>query len=246
MNLLDRIPPEVAHHLGYYVYLYVDPRTHDIFYVGKGQGKRGLAHLSDANETRKTQVIASLRSVGLEPRLEVLAHGLHDEEAAFRVEAAIDLLGLDRLTNQVRGIQSLQTGRMPLQDLIAYYGAKPVQVVHPSLLIRINRLYRHGITDHDLYEATRGVWKLGARRLQAAYAMAVFEGVIRETYRIETWHQAGSTPYSSRPPQDVRVEGRWEFVGVLAEDEVRTRYRYGSVAAYFKQGQQSPVVYVDC
>ena len=56
--------------------------------------------------------------------------------------ATIDLPGLDKLTNEVRGVRSLQTGRMPLQELIAYYAAKPVEAVHPSLLIRINRLYQ--------------------------------------------------------------------------------------------------------
>ena len=246
-DLLNKIPPEVSHRLGFYVYLYVDPRDGHVFYVGKGQGQRALAHLSDEGESQKVKTLCALREAGVEPRLELLAHGLPDEEAAFRVEAAaIDLLGLDRLTNQVRGVRSLQTGRMPLEELVAYYGAKPVEVVHPSLLIRINRLYRHGMSEKELYEGTRGVWKLGTRRLRATYAMAVFEGVVREVYRIETWHEAGSTPYSSRPPEDVRREGRWEFLGRLADDDLRFRYRNGSVASYFKQGQQSPVVYVNC
>src|SRR5690242_20018084 len=41
-----RIRPEVAARLGFYVYLYIDPRTGKPFYVGKGQGSRALAHLS--------------------------------------------------------------------------------------------------------------------------------------------------------------------------------------------------------
>lgn len=40
------IRPEVAHRLGYYVYLYIDPRDGQPFYVGKGQGERALSHLS--------------------------------------------------------------------------------------------------------------------------------------------------------------------------------------------------------
>ena len=31
------IPHEVAQHLGYYVYMYIYPRTSTPFYVGKGQ-----------------------------------------------------------------------------------------------------------------------------------------------------------------------------------------------------------------
>jgi hypothetical protein len=158
------IRPEVAHHLGYYVYLYIDPRNERPFYVGKGKDDRALSHLSEEAESRKCATIADLRVAGLKPRIDILAHGLRDEETAFRIEAAvIDLLGLDALTNEVRGWRSLQLGRIPLSALNTYYAAKPVIVEVPSLLIRINRLYRHSMTPAELYEATRGVWKLGAR-----------------------------------------------------------------------------------
>jgi hypothetical protein len=238
-----RIPPEVAHHLGWYVYLYVDPRDGRVFYVGKGRGKRVLAHLDLQGDGPKLRAIAALRKAGLEPRLEVLAHGLADAETAYRVEAAaIDLLGLERLTNAVRGWRSVQTGRMHLDQLVGYYAARPVEVTDPSLLIRINRLYRHGMSELELYEATRGVWKLGTRRETAKYALAVFEGVVREVYEIEQWHPAATTPYATRTFED--VSGRWEFTGKVAEEPFRSRYRGRSVAAYFKKGLQNPVAYV--
>lgn len=237
-----RIPPEVAEKLGWYVYLYVDPRNGQVFYVGKGKAQRVLAHLSAEAESEKVRTIVSLRSAGLEPRLEVLTHGLADEETAFRVEAAvIDALGLERLTNEVRGWRSVETGRLPVEELIAYYGAKPVEVVDPSLLIRINQLFRHGMLAEELYEATRGVWKVGARRESARYALAVFEGVVREVYEIEQWHPAGSTPYRFRELMDRK--GRWEFTGRVADDPVRSRYKGKSVAACFKKGLRSPFVY---
>jgi hypothetical protein len=182
-----QIPPEVAHRLGYYVYLYIDPRNEQPFYVGKGQGGRALSHLSEEAESRKCARIAELRAVGKEPRIDILAHGLRDEETAFRIEAAvIDLFGLDALTNEVRGWRSLEVGRIPLAELTMYYAATPVAVEVPALLIRINRLYRHNMTALELYEATRGVWILGARCTKAQFAFAVFEGVVREVYEIES------------------------------------------------------------
>ena len=63
------LPPEVAHHLGYYVYLYLDPRTDAVFYVGKGKGERVLAHLSEEGESRKLKLLAELRALELEPRI---------------------------------------------------------------------------------------------------------------------------------------------------------------------------------
>lgn len=243
---LPSIPPEVAHKLGFYVYLYIDPRTKRPFYVGKGKGERVLAHLGARGESRKARVMTELREAGLAPQLDVLAHGLPDEETALRIEAAaIDLLGLDELTNEVRGWRSIQLGRMPLSELVTYYAATPVSVDDPVLLIRINRLYRHGMPVHDLYEATRGVWKVGNRRQKAKYALAVFEGVVREVYEIEAWHPAGATHYTTRLAEDVMIPGRWEFTGRTASEPVRSRYVGHSVAAYLKVGSQNPVAYVN-
>jgi hypothetical protein len=241
------IPPEVARCLGYYVYLYVDPRSHRPFYVGKGCGERVLAHLGVTGETRKAQILDELRLAGLEPRLEILAHGLADEETALRIEAAvIDLCGLGDLTNEIRGWRSIQLGRIPLSELVVYYAAKPVTVTHPALLIRINRLYRHGMPEHELYEATRGVWKLGTRRDSAKYALAVFERVARQVYEIDSWHRAGTTAYKTRTQESVDRPDRWEFTGHIASEDLRSRYVGSSVAAYFPKGLQSPVVYVNC
>jgi hypothetical protein len=242
-----QIRPEVAHRLGYYVYLYIDPRSEQPFYVGKGQGDRALSHLSEEAESRKCTRIAELKAEGKEPRIDILAHGLRDEETAFRIEAAvIDLFGLDTLTNDVRGWRSLQLGRLPLSELTMYYAAKPVAVDVPALLIRINRLFRHNMTPQELYEATRGVWKLGARCTKAQYAFAVFEGVVREVYEIESWHPAATTPYVTRDAVKLMTNGRREFVGHVAEPAVRDRFFGRSVADYFHRGQQNPVVYVNC
>lgn len=241
-----KIRPEVGARLGFYVYLYVDPRNHRPFYVGKGVGSRVLAHLGDSAESRKVAVLKELRDVGLEPEIDILAHGLRDEETAFRIEAAvIDALGLEGLTNAVRGWRSVQSGRMPLSELTLYYAATPCRVVVPALLIRINRLYRHGMSGVELYEATRGTWKLGQRRTGARYAFAVFEGLVREVYEIEAWHRAGSTPYTTRDATALKLD-RWEFTGHAASDEIRAAYVERSVASYFRQGQQMPTVYVNC
>src|SRR3990170_5288080 len=136
------IPKPVEEKLGFYVYLYVNPIDNTIFYVGKGTGSRAVAHLEDPAGTKKANLIRKLRSVGVEPRIELLAHGLRTEEEARLLEAAsIDLLGIDNLTNEVRGI-TRGAGRMTLDQAIALYTAEPARTHHPCILIRINRLYR--------------------------------------------------------------------------------------------------------
>jgi hypothetical protein len=242
-----RIRPEVAAKLGYYVYAYIDPRNSEIFYVGKGCGQRVLAHLEESRESEKTRRIGELRDAGLKPQIHILAHGMQDEETALRVEGAvIDVLRPGRkLTNQVRGFRCLEFGRTPLSELEILYAARKITLTESALLIRINRLYRPGMSDEALYEATRGVWILGDRRGQAKQAFAVFQGVVREVYEIHSWHPAGTTPYRSRPAEDVNRTGRWEFQGNVAR-ALSAKYCGGSVESYFPRNAQSPVVYVNC
>ena len=236
----------VAERLKYYVYLYIDPRDDSVFYVGKGKGKRALSHLYDVSESAKVQKIRELRLNGLEPRIEILVHGLEDEGDALRVEAAvIDLLGKDKLTNRVRGWGSAVVGRSSLKELVTLYNPVPAQIDDPVLLIRINQLYRYGLTNQELYEATRGVWRLGRQREGVRYALAVFRGVVREVYRVESWSPAGSTPYLTRPAEDVQIAGRWEFTGEVAEFGIREKYLGKNVSAYFAGSSQNPLKYIN-
>lgn len=44
----NKFSPEVEAKLQYYVYALVDPRTDQIFYVGKGVGNRVFQHIAEA------------------------------------------------------------------------------------------------------------------------------------------------------------------------------------------------------
>ncbi|MEQ1802600.1 MAG: hypothetical protein ABL989_11810 [Gammaproteobacteria bacterium] len=169
-----------------------------------------------------------------------------DSETALRVEAAvIDALGLGELSNAVRGWRSVELGRMPLRQLVAYYDARPVVIRDPVLLIRVNQLYRHGMSAQALYDITRGIWLLNPDRAAGArYALAVFEGVVREVYEIRNWYPAGSTKYKTR--KGMRISGRWEFMGKVASESVRQHYVDRSVKGYFPRGSRAPFRYVGC
>lgn len=247
-DLMSELPPGVSEHLGYYVYMYVDPRNGKPFYVGKGIGNRVLAHFGDIRDSKKTRLIAELKANDISPRLEILAHGLKDEETAFRIEAAvIDALDLNQLTNLVRGWRSLQTGRMTLDELAGFYAAKPVEIKHRALLIRVNKSYRHGMGELELYEATRGIWRLGERREKVEYAFAIFHGLVREVYQVSSWYPACTIPYKTRAFSDSSTKSsRWEFDGKIAPAEIRNLYCGKSIHQYLKYGNQSPTTYVNC
>jgi hypothetical protein len=101
------------------------------------------------------------------------------------------------------------------------------------------------MSDVALYEATRGVWKVGPRRDGARYTLAVVGGVVQEVFDISYWQPALTTPYATRKLDANLARGRWEFIGKRAADAVRQRYRGKSVAHYFKKGAQNPIAYVN-
>jgi hypothetical protein len=112
------------------------------------------------------------------------------------------------------------------------------------VLIRINQLYRPTMTATELYDVTRASWKLGPQRDKADYAIAVFEGIVREVYEITNWLPSGST-FNVRFPHGDPRRDRWEFVGRLAKDGIRHRYIDRFVGHLFPRGAQNPVAYVN-
>lgn len=241
MLVLDKnmkMTPEIAAVLKSYVYVYTDPRNGRPFYIGKGQGNRLFAHLDDTSETEKTNTISAIRKSGQEPQIDILRYGLTDAEAALVEASAIDLIGLSLLANRVAGHHEKSFARIGSREVIAMLSAKPVRVQHKAILITINKLYRSDMTAEELYEATRGIWVVGPRREQAEYGMAVYQGIVREVYRIQKWHPAGTLKYHTRDSKDFKSSGRWEFEEIVATD-IRDEYVGNSVG----MGGQNPIRY---
>lgn len=111
------------------------------------------------------------------------------------------------------------------------------------IAIKINRSYKENITKDGLYEITRGHWKIDIKRAQHAdYAFSVYNGIIKEVYKIENWLPAGSIPRPTLPDAEV-PEGRYEFVGEVAEEEIRDKYIGKSMANLYRKGEANPIKY---
>lgn len=91
-----------------------------------------------------------------------------------------------------------------------------INVTEPAIFIRISKLFEKGMTDKQLYEATRGVWKIGLDREKAEYALCIGKNIVQEVYKIEGWQPAGTVTYKTRAKKDVFIAGRWEFHGEVA------------------------------
>ena len=234
--------------LGYYVYVYSDPDTHKPFYVGKGKGNRVFDHLSYDNDSQKVEYIQNLLKAGKEPIIEILVHGV-DEETAFKVEAAaIDLIGIENLTNQQRGHHSSTYGKIEASLLESRYNCEELTLesfAEDVILIRINKLYRNDMNAHELYEATRAYWRVNLEQAKRAkYALAVYYGMVLEVYEIAEWFPAFSTMMHQRIDNVEGLKSRYEFVGRIAPEDVRKKYKDKSVSNIFSKGEQNPIRYI--
>ncbi len=242
MSKVDEFPQSVIEEIEYYVYSLTDPRTNEVFYIGKGTGNRVFQHasaaLNDLQESDKLSRIREILRSGLNVNHEILRHGM-SEDQALEVEAAlIDFIGLSELANIVGGHDMNLRGRMTVAEIIAAYDARPITIKEPSLLIIVNRLYRRNMSQSELYEITRGNWVLGERRNKVEYALAVYKGIVRQVYKVKSWH-----PSKARESEQ-KIQSRWRFEGEIAKN--LQHYVGGDVGAYIKRGAQSPVKYVNC
>ena len=120
--------------------------------------------------------------------------------------------------------------------------AEPAEITHNAILITINKIYRSYMAAEELYEATRGIWKIGPRREYAELAIAVYQGIAREVYRIRRWWPAGTLEYKTRDSTGFKSSGRWEFEGEVARD-VRDQYVDKSVRKDLGKRNQNPIRY---
>lgn len=228
-------PQSVIEKLEYYVYFLRDPRSQEVFYIGKGKGNRVFEHvacaLADVAESEKLDRIRAIEKSGKSVEHFVLRHGL-TERAAFEVEAAvIDFVGIPNLSNLQSGHYSTDFGIKTVEEVIAMYSAPPFETDEAVLLININKLFDREMSETEIYDATRKSWVAGARRNKAKYAVATYRGLTREVYLIKEWYQVGD---------------RWGFNGERADDATRASLRHKSVAGISKKGAANPIRYINC
>ncbi len=244
------LPTEVMERIGpYYVYVLVDPRDGSVFYVGKGTGQRLLAHGYEAMlksdpgpRSGKVARIREIREAGFEPRIDVVRHGLSEDQALLVETVLIDSVA--GLTNKVAGHGAAE-GRVSMDELVRRYGAKPADPdASPVLLLRLGpwqdeheqieqgrfrpgRGYRDGMTPRELADSTRAWWRVSpatVERQGIRHAVAVHDGVTRALMEIGEWVRRGhrrafaATPVTEGPIYD-------ECVGPLGRKVPFTRGR---------------------
>jgi hypothetical protein len=240
--------------LGYYVYLFRNPEDNKIFYVGKGTGPRA-GNLNCRNPDTLAMIEGIRKTQKKDPIVELLRYGLDEKMALMYEGLAIDVIGIENLTNMNNGQRDSPIIWPSKPDKSTRQLPDPIneaKIIEPSIIIRVNQLYRSGMSHEELYDVTRGIWPMSEKREKAKYAFAAFQGIILDVFKIKDWHPAGTTIYHTRPgvtrdqidPDRLR---RWEFIEDTAEpikEEIREKYRLKSVKSYFKS--RFPITYVNC
>lgn len=112
----------------------------------------------------------------------------------------------------------------------------------PAILIKIINVESSVLRSrYGLYERVRREWAVSLDRVRnIRLALGVHDGRIVGVYRVAGWFQTGEI---MRPDGDIPpAEGRVEFVGNLASEELRKRYKDRLVTDLFHG--QNPIRYV--
>ena len=223
--------------IGYYVYGLRYPGDQRYFYIGKGKGNRVFSHIKQTSargiSDPKFDIISRLKSEG-GPDIDIIRHGLTQQEALLLESALIDVLRVDQMANKVKGFDSEKFGLMSPQNLEAQYKGKPFRKSISAVCVKVNRGWRRNMSALELYEITRGNWRLNPRRAETAeYGIGLTDGVIRSIYRIQAWE-----PVAGRNPK------RYRFFGY--ETEEMRRYLGYSLLHHPNHRVRGPLFYLNC
>ena len=112
----------------------------------------------------------------------------------------------------------------------------------PAILIKITNVDSSVLSSRfGLYERVRREWAVSLDRVRNIWlAFGIHDGRVVEVYRVAGWFHTGEImrPDGDFPPAECRVE----FVGNLASEELRERYKGHLVTDLFHG--QNPIRYV--
>jgi hypothetical protein len=119
--------------LGFYVYLHVRNDTGNVFYVGKGKGRR--AWIASKRNRYHQAMMQKLDAAGSGWRVEIFEDGLSNEEAFTKEKEIISAYGRESLTNLSDGGEYGAVGHKMPRHIVEALAAKA----------RGRKMPRHGV-----------------------------------------------------------------------------------------------------
>jgi uncharacterized protein len=234
-----------------YVYILIDPRDLEIFYVGKGKGNRINEHIrgvfkENKKESEKNKRIDEIIKAWNEVKQVIVRHWLSSENEAFQIECSIIdifLLQWHKLTNIVKWHWSKETGIMDLEDIKIKYEAEDAIFDNDEMiLININSLYKKNMSYNEIYEATKKSWRVDPKRAnKTRIVCCVYKWIIREVFEITEPRNIDKERCENHPWKTNRYYFTWKLAG----DIIRNKYLHKSVKNYWKKWAQQPIKYIN-
>jgi hypothetical protein len=192
----------------------MDKKQNKPIYIGKGKENRIFGHQEIEKEFGKKNI-----------DYKILAHHLDDKKAKLVEMAAIDLgyLFNKDLLNKVRGTGSRKNGLITIEGIEKLFPKElqPKDVKDNIFLINLAQSYPKAKNPDELLDYTRYRWTVGneVRNVKIfPYVACVYEGIIKEVYKVMNWFPSGTT--IKKPHK----KGKYEFVGRIASNNIRDRY----------------------
>lgn len=109
-----------------------------------------------------------------------------------------------------------------------------------AIAVKINNTYYENMSDSDLYDITRTAWKIDKeKRSMLKYVLAVYKGTIIDVFKVSAWVDAGTTINNVISESEIdNPNERSEFVGKLANDEIRAKYKDKPLKDYAETTQK--------
>ena len=182
------------------------------------------------------------------------------ESEAFAAEASLinifNLLPDIQLTNEVSG-HHVHAG-LTAEEFELLHGAVPLEkedIKHGILVIKINKLYRRGMTPAELYDTVRGFWTASLKSIKTKniqYVFGVYNGLIVAVYKPDEWHygyEMIDIPQKDilKPEDYEKIKNRVYFVckNYTSLDSAGQFYLHKSIANLkINQSAQNPITYL--
>jgi hypothetical protein len=92
------------------------------------------------------------------------------------------------------------------------------------IVVKVNRSYREGMSDLELYDITRGCWRVSKQRAdRMKYAFSTVKNIVLEVYEIFEWKSGGELNRETLKVFDGDYS-RWGFEGKVAVPEIRDKF----------------------
>jgi hypothetical protein len=186
-------------------------------------------------------------------------------KAWINMRTIAKLLGMGELEQEIRNLEKGKDEEKPQTIEVEKNKVNPsslntetaedksAKIDEAFVAINIAKQYPHVKNAEDLYNCTRGLWRLSKQRAEKAkYAFAVYKRIIKEVYEIHQWvsWDVHTSEFwvqklkSQGTDLDPKInEGRYQFIGEVASDVIRDKYIGRELP---EAHAQNPIRYFNC